>query len=112
MGIVILNKQNEFRLFGRVKNVDFDYKRKGDTETIPVLELELEVPYNGAPDVVRVTAFYDKAERAAEEVEAGDWIVARGRIKSSKGQYKDKITFNTDFWASYIEKVQTAEIPE
>ncbi len=77
MGIVILNKQNEFRVFGRVKNVDFDYKRKGDTETIPVLELELEVPYNGAPDVVKVTAFYDKAERAAEEVEAGTYCSQR-----------------------------------
>lgn len=99
---------SEFQAIGKVTSMNLEYKTKQSGETIPICEIELEVPYNGTPDVLRITAFYDKAEKTAGEVEVGDWVLVRGRLKGAKGGATN--SHSTSLWLSFIEKAK--EVPQ
>lgn len=101
-------RMSEFQVVGKIISINLEYKTKQTGDTIPVCEIEIEVHYNGVPDALKITAFYDKAEKTAADVEVGDWVIARGRIKGAKGGAMN--SHSTSLWLSFIEKAR--EVPQ
>jgi len=99
-------KLNEFRVIGTVQTITLNYRQKTDKSTVPVCEIELEVPNGPPPDIMKAVAFYDKAEEIAANIAEGDIVLVKGRLKCTKTSYQGKTAYNTEIWANDVQKEQ------